>query len=241
MLYVELNTYMYMYIHVYAHQTYQNSQGCTVPVIAHAVCCVPRKVTNHIRFIRTKMLCKYMTCKYETSNSVQVMWDIIILTFVWSLMRMVNFKHDSILSVMTLISLWSIRTFSQIWHFCVTYSTHHVYLHRPNAFGFWQTRFELFWIGLRIRNAFGMNRNCTFCVCPFRKFWSVICERWVGLVSVSVLVSETAGQIHLSDNMRCKGIAIWVSNVRCKMHQKRLQVKRTSRLRLRRKLKSVWK
>ena len=33
----------------------------------------------------------------------------------------------------------------------------------------------------------------------------MICERWVGLVSVSVLVSETAGQIHLNDNMRCKG------------------------------------
>ena len=47
------------------------------------------------------------------------------------------------------------------------YSTNHVYLHRPNAFGFWQTRFELFWIGLRIRNAFGMNGNCTFCVCLF--------------------------------------------------------------------------
>ena len=27
----------------------------------------------------------------------------------------------------------------------------------------------------------------------------------MGLVSVSVLVSETAGKIHLSDNMRCKG------------------------------------
>ena len=34
---------------------------------------------------------------------------------------------------------------------------------------------------------------------------SVICERWMGLVSVSVLVSETAGEIHLNDNMRCKG------------------------------------
>ena len=30
-------------------------------------------------------------------------------------------------------------------------------------------------------------------------------------------------------------------NVRCKMHQMRVQVKRTSRLRLKRKLKSVWK
>ena len=27
----------------------------------------------------------------------------------------------------------------------------------------------------------------------------------MGLVSVSVLVSETAGQIHVSDNMRFKG------------------------------------
>ena len=26
----------------------------------------------------------------------------------------------------------------------------------------------------------------------------------MGLVSVSVLVSETAGEFHLSDNMRCK-------------------------------------
>ena len=28
----------------------------------------------------------------------------------------------------------------------------------------------------------------------------MICERWVGLVSVSVLVSEKAGQLHLNDN-----------------------------------------
>ena len=27
----------------------------------------------------------------------------------------------------------------------------------------------------------------------------------MGLVSVSVLVSEKAGQLHLNDNMRCKG------------------------------------
>ena len=68
-----------------------------------------------------------------------------------------------------------------------------------------------------------MNRNCTFCVCLFSQI--VICERWVDLVSFKTNVSETAGQIHLSDN------------VRCKMHQTRLQVKRTSHLRLKRKLK----
>ena len=33
----------------------------------------------------------------------------------------------------------------------------------------------------------------------------MICERWVGLVSVSVLLSERAGHIHLNDNMRCTG------------------------------------
>ena len=37
------------------------------------------------------------------------------------------------------------------------------------------------------------------------------------------------------------GHSHWIDNVRCKMHQTRLQVKRTSRLRLKRKLKSVWK
>ena len=37
----------------------------------------------------------------------------------------------------------------------------------------------------------------------FRKFWSVICERLVGLVSFKTNVSETAGQIHFSDNVRC--------------------------------------
>ena len=67
------------------------------------------------------------------------------------------------------------------------YSTNHVYLHRPNAFGVWQPhlhlcyentqmRFKLFWIGLRIRNAFGMNRNCTFCVCLFSQI--LICDLW---------------------------------------------------------------
>ena len=35
------------------------------------------------------------------------------------------------------------------------------------------------------------------------------------------------------------GHSHWIDNVRCKMHQTRLQVKRTSRLRLKRKLKSV--
>ena len=39
-------------------------------------------------------------------------------------------------------------------------------------------------------------------------------------------VSETAGQIHLSDNVRCKGHSHLSDNVRCKMHQTRLQVKR---------------
>ena len=51
----------------------------------------------------------------------------------------------------------------------ILYSTNHVYLHR-------QTRFELFWIGLRIRNAFGMNRNCKFHVCLFSQI--LICDLW---------------------------------------------------------------
>ena len=67
----------------------------------------------------------------------------------------------------------------------------------------------------------------------------MICERLVGLVSLKTNVSETAGQINLSDNVRCKGHSHLSYNVRCKMHQTRLQVKRTSRLRLKRKLKSV--
>ena len=57
------------------------------------------------------------------------------------------------------------------------YSTNHVYLHRPNAFGFWQTRLHLCYETLkRVSN--------------FSEY--VICERCAGLVSVSVLVSETA-------------------------------------------------
>ena len=39
-----------------------------------------------------------------------------------------------------------------------------------------QTRFKLFWIGLRIRKAFGINRNCTFCVCLFSQI--LICDLW---------------------------------------------------------------
>ena len=61
----------------------------------------------------------------------------------------------------------------------------------------------------------------------------------MGLVSLKTNISETAGQIHLSDNVRCKGHSHLSDNVQCKMHQTRLQVKRTSRLRLKRKLKSV--
>ena len=47
----------------------------------------------------------------------------------------------------------------------------------------------------------------------------------MGLVSFKTNVSETAGQIHLSDNVRCKGHSHLSDNVRCKMHQARLQVK----------------
>ena len=76
-----------------------------------------------------------------------------------------------------------------------------------------------------------MNRNCTFCVCLFSQI--VICERWVGLVSFKTNVSETAGQIHLNDIMcDVMGHIHWIDNVRCKMHQARLHVKRTSRLHL---------
>ena len=46
----------------------------------------------------------------------------------------------------------------------------------------------------------------------------VICERLVGLVSFKTNVSETAGQIHLSDNVRCKGHSHLSYNVGCKMH-----------------------
>ena len=60
------------------------------------------------------------------------------------------------------------------------YSTNHVYLHRPNAFGFWQTHLHLCYetlkrisnfseLAFRIRNAFCMNQNCTFRVCLFSK------------------------------------------------------------------------
>ena len=61
----------------------------------------------------------------------------------------------------------------------------------------------------------------------------------MGLVSLKTNVSETAGQIHLIENVRCKGHRHLSDNVRCKMHQTRLQVKRTSHLRLKHKLKSV--
>ena len=83
-----------------------------------------------------------------------------------------------------------------------------------------QTRFELFWIGLRIRNAFGMNRNCTFCICLFSQI--LICDLWAlggfSFYSFKTNVSETAGQIHLSDILcDVRGIAIWVIkyDVRC--------------------------
>ena len=67
----------------------------------------------------------------------------------------------------------------------------------------------------------------------------MICERLVGLVSLKTNVSETAGQIHFAIMCDVTGHSHWIDNVRCKMHQTRLQVKRTSRLRLKRKLKSV--
>ena len=47
--------------------------------------------------------------------------------------------------------------------------------------------------------------------------------------SIWAIMCDVRGHSHVSNN------------VRCKMHQTRLQVKRTSRLRLKRKLKSVWK
>ena len=54
-----------------------------------------------------------------------------------------------------------------------TYSINHVYLHTSNAFDFWQMRLELLWIGLRIWNAFSMNRKFTFCLCLI-----LICDLW---------------------------------------------------------------
>ena len=59
----------------------------------------------------------------------------------------------------------------------------------------------------------------------------------MGFVSFKTSVFETAGQINLSDDVRRRGHVS--DNVRCKMHQMCVQVKRTSRLRLKRKLKSV--
>ena len=40
----------------------------------------------------------------------------------------------------------------------------------------YQAERPLVWIGLRIRNAFGMNRNCTFRVCLFSQI--LICDLW---------------------------------------------------------------
>ena len=57
-----------------------------------------------------------------------------------------------------------------------------------------QTRLEVLWIGLRILNAFGMNRKFTFCVCLISEI--VICEHLVDLVSFETNISKTAGQIH---------------------------------------------
>ena len=54
-------------------------------------------------------------------------------------------------------------------------------------------------------------KTAHFAFASFRKFWLVICERRVGLVSFKTNVSETAGQIHLSDNLcDVRGLAISV-------------------------------
>ena len=166
----------------------------------------------------------------------KVNWNAICLTIWW-----VNWNAKC-------LTIWYVSY--KLWPY---YSTNHVYLHRPNAFGFWQMRlhlcyentqtyFELFWIGLRIRNAFGMNRNCTFRVCLFSQI--LICDLWAFggcsfipklmfpkplVKSIWAIMCDVTGHSH------------WIDNVRCKMNQTRLQVKRTSRLRLKRKLKSVWK
>ena len=57
------------------------------------------------------------------------------------------------------------------------YSTNHVYLHRPNAFGFWQMRLHLCYETLkRISNfsELALNRNCTFRLCLFSQI--LICD-----------------------------------------------------------------
>ena len=86
------------------------------------------------------------------------------------------------------------------------YSTNHVYLHRPNAFGFWQMRLHLCLNWLKnSKRVWHEPKLHISRLHSFRKFWSVICERLVGLVSFKTNVSETAGQIHLSDTVRCNG------------------------------------
>ena len=59
------------------------------------------------------------------------------------------------------------------------------------------------------------------------------------LVSLKTNVSETAGQICLSDDL-CAVRGIASDNVRCKMHQTSLQIKRTSRLK-REKQDAFWR
>ena len=98
------------------------------------------------------------------------------------------------------------------------------------ALGNTQTCIELLWIGLRIWNAFGMSWKFTFCVCLFSEI--VICEHLVGLVSFETIVSKTAGQIHEIELIYWDDLSLdWA--IMC-------DVKRTSRLRLKRKLKSLW-
>ena len=123
-----------------------------------------------------------------------------------------------------------------IWNtYSKSYSTNHVYLHRPNAFGFWQMRLHLCY---EMRLAW--TETAHFAFASFRKFdlWSVSVW-WVYFHSKLMFPKPLVKSIWA---IMCDvtGHSHWIDNVRCKMHQTRLQVKRTSRLRLKRlKIKCV--
>ena len=65
--------------------------------------------------------------------------------FVWDEPTIIRYKPQ--IRFDTLQTVWQIFTSSPtgvtLQTFSAYYSTNHVYLHRPNAFGFWQTRLHL--------------------------------------------------------------------------------------------------
>ena len=66
---------------------------------------------------------------------------VLYLMYICSCLHLTNYLSKWIYNINLIV--YFTEKFRLSWFKYLMYSTNHVYLHRPNAFGFWQTRLHL--------------------------------------------------------------------------------------------------